>query len=223
MRNFLPRRPYPDCSFVSMATGFPSAMRSLPSSGIIPSAAPSPMAATLSRWPPIVWALAGTALTFALGVWLQWLGRSWLGDQGFNLWDNGFGGAGNSQSLLDPYALLHLSFGMILLGVLRFYRLSWPAAMQACTAFAGLAAWEAVENVPAVIALFHPPTGASSYGGDSLLNVAGDLVAGMLGFLAARHWSGARIMATLIAIEGMAGVMIGDGLLIGSLRMIGLA
>jgi hypothetical protein len=183
---------------------------------------PSPLAATLSLWPARAWALAAALLTLGLAVWLQWLGRWWVGPAGVRLWDDGFAGAGNSQSLMDPYALLHLSFGMILLAVLRSYRLTWPAAMQACAAFAGLAAWEAVENVPAVIALFHPPTGASSYGGDSLLNVTGDLLAGMVGYVLVQQWSGARIMATLVGIELLAGVMIGDGLLIGTLRMIGL-
>ena len=183
---------------------------------------PSPLAASLSRWPAGAWVLAAALLTVGLTLWLQWLGRWWVGPAGVRLWDNGFGGAGNSQSLMDPYALLHLSFGMMLLAVLRSYRLTWPAAMQACAAFAGLAAWEAVENVPAVIALFHPPAGASSYGGDSLLNVTGDLIAGMVGYVIVRQWSAVGITLALVGIELLAAVIIGDGLLIGTLRMIGL-
>ena len=167
--------------------------------------------------------MAATLVALGLTIWLQWLGHAWVGPAGLRVWDDVLGSTTNSQSLFDPYALLHLSFGMILLGVLRFYRLSWPPAMQACTAFAGLAMWEAVENVPAVIALFHPPTGASSYGGDSLLNVAGDMFAGMIGFMLAWHGTGGRIVAALIAIELLAGIMIGDGLLIGVLRMAGSA
>ena len=184
---------------------------------------PSPLAVLLSRMPAVAWVVAATLLAAALALWLQWLGHAWVGPTGPRMWDDVLGSTTNSQSLFDPYALLHLSFGMILLGVLRLYHLTWPAAMQACTAFAGLATWEAVENVPAVIALFHPPTGASSYGGDSLLNVAGDLFAGMMGFALAWHGTGGRIVAALIAIELLAGVMIGDGLLIGTIRMVGVA
>ena len=180
----------------------------------------SPLAASLSRLPVAAWIGAGTLLALSLTIWLQWLGHAWVGPAGPSIWDDVVGSTTNSQSLFDPYALLHLSFGMILLGVLRFYRLSWPVAMQACTAFAGLAAWEAVENVPAVIALFHPPTGASSYGGDSLLNVAGDLFAGMVGFALAWHGTGTRIVGALVAIELMAGLMMSDGLLIGTVRMV---
>ena len=185
-------------------------------------APPSPLAAALSQWPARAWVAAAALLTLGLMAWLQWLGRWWVGPGGLYVWDNGFGGAGNSQSLFDPYALLHLSFGMILLAVLRSYRLSWPSAMQACAAFAGLATWEAVENVPSVIALFHPPAGASSYGGDSLLNVMGDLTAGMVGFLAARRWSLGFIVTALFSIELLAAIMIADGLLIGSLRILGI-
>jgi hypothetical protein len=169
------------------------------------------------------WWLAGAGLALALAGWLQWLGRDWTGPAGFSVWDNGVGGRGNSQSLLDPYSLLHLSFGIILCSVMRAYRLAWPVAMQACTVFAGLVAWEAIENVPAVIALFHPPAGASSYGGDSLLNVSGDLLAGMVGCAVSAGWSGRQVVAALVTFELATAALIGDGLLIGSLRMAGVA
>ena len=61
-----------------------------------------------------------------------------------------------------------------------------------------------------------------SYGGDSLLNVMGDLTAGMVGFLAARRWSLGFIVTALFSIELLAAIMIADGLLIGSLRILGI-
>ncbi len=172
------------------------------------------------KWGGIVLPIAGAVM---LVMWLRWLGRPWACESSsLCLW--GTSSSENSLRFGDAYSLLHLSFG-----ILAFFALQaltsdgrWRQSAMWCFGLITFLLWEAIENVPAVIALFNSPAGMASYTGDSILNAIGDVHFGAVGFLVAKHCA-AQTAATLVILFDVATtILVGDGLLLGTLRIFGL-
>ena len=164
--------------------------------------------------------LAGLGILVALGLWLVLMGRDAVCACGeVRFWQNTPTSADNSQQFSDWYSLLHGVFGMALFLAIARIKPLWSTGTRLVAAMGGSAVWEAVENMPPVIALFH--AGPDSYAGDSLLNAFGDMVFVIIGFgLAARLplWATA-ILA--IAAEFTVSLAMHDGLILGTLRLLG--
>ena len=168
-------------------------------------------------WPWALACLAGAALLLA---WLQWLGRPWACQAGaLCLW----GSAGeNSQRFGDAYSLLHVAFGMLVFLALDAATAARrpPRLALFSLGFLSLLVWEAIENMPTVIAVFAVPSGMASYGGDSMLNVAGDIQFGVAGFLAAWRVGPRASLATVAALDLATTLWVDDGLVLGTLRLV---
>ena len=165
------------------------------------------------------WLCAAAAIA-ALGLltlWLLALGRPLVCVCGtVQLWAP----AQDSQQLADWYSLLHMTFGLGLFGLIRRFQPDWPLARVMLAALIGSITWEAIENLPVVIAMFNPPTGAQSYSGDTVLNAFGDSLFVVGGSLLASSTSvrGVLVMAGLIELAVWFAIR--DGLLIGSARLL---
>jgi hypothetical protein len=163
-------------------------------------------------------AAAGVGAFGLLTLWLLALGRPLVCTCGtVQLWAP----AQDSQQLADWYSLLHVTFGMGLFILVRRFQPDWPLSRMTLTALMGSVAWEAIENLPAVIALFNPPPGGGeAYGGDTVLNAIGDSLFVVGGALLASCTSIRGVLLAAGLIELAVWIAIRDGLLIGSVRLL---
>jgi hypothetical protein len=161
--------------------------------------------------------LAATAGLAFLIAWLGTLGRPFFCPCGTNrLW----GPAEDSQQLADWYSLLHVTFGLGLCVLVDRFQPRWPLSLKALAVLFSSIAWEAVENLPGVIALFDTPGVGRPYSGDTILNALGDTGFVMLGAALAARLPGPAVLLLAAAIEIVVGGAIGDGLLIGTARLL---
>ena len=114
------------------------------------------------------------------------------------LW--GSAGPRQSQMLADWYSPSHIVHGFLFYAALHFAARSWSVERRFLVAVAVEAAWEIIENTPAVIDRYREATIALGYSGDSILNNLSDIGMMALGFLAARKlpvWASLLIVAAL--------------------------
>lgn len=171
-----------------------------------------------SGWKPSGATYAAVALLSlaALVVWLLALGRPLICDCGtVRLWAPG----DDSQHFSDWYSWLHLSFGLGLFLLVTHFQPRWPLAPKLFIAVIGSVAWEAIENLPGVIALFNPPGEQGSYRGDTVLNALGDTGFVLAGAALAARLSTRAIVLLAVLIEVAVWLAIRDGLVVGSAKL----
>ncbi len=114
------------------------------------------------------------------------------------LW--GTAGPHQSQMLADWYSASHMVHGFLLFAALHVAARNWPVERRFLAALTLEAAWEVVENTPAVIDRYREATIALGYSGDSILNNLSDIGMMAIGFLAAHKlpvWASLLIVAAL--------------------------
>lgn len=151
-----------------------------------------------SRSRPLV-AAGLVVLLAAIVLWL--LGRPPICTCGeIDLWTGDTESARMSQMLLDWYSPSHFIHGIL------FYAGLWLVMRRASVEKRFLvamlieAAWEVVENSPAIIDRYREATIALGYTGDSVLNSVSDMAMMALGFLAARRlplWASVLLVVVL--------------------------
>ncbi|RZI57838.1 MAG: DUF2585 family protein, partial [Zymomonas sp.] len=155
---------------------------------------------------------------------LLWLfGRSFLPRlEPLRLWSAGFEEGANSQHLSDPYSFMHGVFGAGLYLFIDRLKPGWSTRAKLMVAVIGSAVWEIVENTPPVIRLFNESGQPGAYAGDSIVNSMSDTGCVILGFFVAQliGWRATLVLAILI--EVVLSLTIGDGLLLGALKVLGL-
>lgn len=177
-----------------------------------------PFAATLEAQ-----AFLTGAMLLALTLWLAAVGRPLLCQCGtVSLWVGDVSSPETSQQVADWYSLLHVVFGFALFLFLDWMKPHWSTGQIFLVALASSAAWEAVENLPAVIALFGNLPGAPPYEGDSILNALADTGFVALGFFLARTLPVVIVLALAVVLEGIVFTVAGDGYALGVLRLAGL-
>lgn len=186
-------------------------------------ARPAPLELKPRRDPPGLLLLAGAlGVVAALVAWLHLVGRSFLCTCGtVRFWQGELTPAENSQQFADWYSVLHVIFGIGLFLMVRRKRPHWSMGQKLLVVVASSAVWEAIENMPAVIALFQEPSEALGYHGDSILNSLGDtlfVVAGSSLAAALPLWA---TLFLALAGELAVTVAINDGLILGTLRLFG--
>lgn len=142
---------------------------------------------------------AGVVLLLMI-VLLRAQGRLFLCACGeFQIWTSDTCSSNNSQQLLDPYSLTHVSHGFLFfyLVVLVFGRLG--RGWQLLLALALEAAWEVFENSSFVIERYRTATAALGYQGDTVVNAIGDLACALIGFWIARQ-VGVRVSLIIFAL-----------------------
>lgn len=128
-------------------------------------------------------------------------------------WHGGRADGETSQHLTDWYTYSHVLHGIIfywLLTALARGRLS--VAARLVIAMGIEAGWEIFENSPFIIERYRSQTIARDYYGDSIVNVAGDMLAMLVGFMLAARLPAWVTVFLLIATEVVLLVLIRDNL-----------
>ncbi|MBB1498080.1 DUF2585 family protein [Paracoccus sp. MC1862] len=169
-------------------------------------------------------------LTLALGIllinaavvlWLLFLGREFLPENvPLYWWNPSTALSHNSQHLTDFYSALHAISGAALFFLARRLRPGWPVGTRLLLVIACSGLWEIVENTPWVISLFNDPDGIDVYQGDSIVNALSDTGFVALGFLAAHNFPRWLVIAGGGLAEIAVALMIHDGFVLGTARMI---
>ena len=109
-------------------------------------------------------------------------------------------GPKQSQMLADWYSPSHIVHGFLFYGALRLAARRWTVERRFLVALVIEAAWEVIENTPAVIDRYRESTIALGYVGDSILNNMSDIAMMAAGFLAARRlpvWASVLVVLLL--------------------------
>ncbi len=115
-----------------------------------------------------------------------------------DLW--GSVGPKQSQMLADWYSASHLVHGFLFYGALHLAARQWSVERRFLAAMVIEAAWEVIENTPAVIDRYRESTIALGYVGDSIVNNLSDIAMMAVGFLAARRlplWASVLVVLVL--------------------------
>lgn len=165
-------------------------------------------------------AIATIGMTAAAAIILLAMGRPAICTCGrIELW-HGAVDAGNSQHVLDWYSLSHVIHGLLfyLAGWLALRRL--PLRARFLLAVAIEAAWELIENSPAVIDRYRTATIALGYTGDSVLNSLADIGCMILGFALARRLPVRASIVLGVALQLIALAAIRDNLTLNILMLV---
>ena len=127
-----------------------------------------------------------------------------------DLW--GSVGPKQSQMLADWYSPSHLVHGFLFYGALHLVARHWTVERRFLLALFVEAAWEVIENTPAVIDRYRESTIALGYVGDSIVNNISDIAMMAVGFLAARRLPVWLSLAIVLALELIPLLVIRDNL-----------
>jgi hypothetical protein len=127
-----------------------------------------------------------------------------------DLW--GSVGPEQSQMLADWYSPSHLVHGFLFYGALHLAARRWPVERRFLVALFVEAAWEVIENTPAVIDRYRESTIALGYVGDSMVNNMSDIAMMAIGFLAARRLPLWASVAVVLVLELIPLLVIRDNL-----------
>jgi hypothetical protein len=127
-----------------------------------------------------------------------------------DLW--GSVGPKQSQMLADWYSPSHLVHGFLFYGALHLVASHWTVERRFLVALIVEAAWEVIENTPAVIDRYRESTIALGYVGDSILNNMSDIAMMAAGFLAARRLPVWASVLVVLALELVPLLVIRDNL-----------
>lgn len=136
------------------------------------------------------------------------------------LWHGVVASAQNSQHIADWYSFSHVIHGFIFYGMLWLVAKKKPLGWRLTAAVAIEAAWEIVENSPAIINRYRSVTMAYDYYGDSILNSVSDIGFMMLGFLIARRLPVGATIAVAIIMELFTLAMIRDNLTLNVIMLV---
>lgn len=166
----------------------------------------------------------GLLLLAGLALWLLLLGRPLICACGtVRLFVADSASPETSQQIADWYSALHVVFGFGLWLWIDALKPHWQTGRKMLLVLASASLWEAIENIPFVIALFADPPGAAPYAGDSVLNALADTVFVLLGGGMARHLPLWAILILGLAMEFLVMALVSDGYVLGTLRAIGLS
>jgi hypothetical protein len=182
---------------------------------------PGPIPAFPALQPALAVCLGVLLVNGAVALWLMFLGRGFLPATVPLQWFSAStAAANNSQHLTDFYSLLHAVSGAALYFAARAVCPAWPPHRRFLMVIACSGVWEIVENLPVVIALFNDPGSLSVYRGDSIVNALSDTAFVALGFLSAHCLPRWLIIAAGVAAEIGVAMMIHDGFLLGTARLV---
>ena len=173
---------------------------------------------TRRRW---VFAVMATVIVIAAASAELAMGRLTICKCGYvKLWHGVVNSAENSQHITDWYTPSHVIHGI------AFYALLWlaarrlPVPVRFVIAVLLEATWEVFENTPFVINRYRAATISLDYYGDSVLNSVCDILAFVLGYVAAAAIPTWVSVASVVAAETLLIFWIRDSLLLNVLMLI---
>lgn len=168
--------------------------------------------------------LAVTAIVVVVAltaVQLRAQGRLWwCACGGWKLWSGDIWSSHNSQHLFDPYSFTHILHGVVICGVLKWFRPQWSPAWRLALAVVVECCWEILENSRFVIERYREATVSVDYFGDSVVNSLGDVLTCALGFALARRIGVWRSIAFFLLVEVILLFWIRDNLFLNVLMLI---
>ena len=161
------------------------------------------------------------AIVIAMAVALALMGHPAICKCGYvKLWHGVPLSSENSQHIADWYTFSHVIHGF------AFYWLTWlvarrqPLGIRLAAAIFLECAWEVFENTDFVINRYREVTISLDYYGDSVLNSTMDVVAMILGFVAASRFPVWATILLVIGFEAFVGYSIRDNLLLNIIMLI---
>jgi hypothetical protein len=163
------------------------------------------------RWP---WLIIAIVVVSAIAL-LRLEGRLWICSCGqVWLWAGDTKSADNSQHIFDPYSFTHVLHGFVFYALLAVALPRLPVLWRLALSIAIEAAWEVIENSPAIIDRYRQATLALGYEGDTVVNALADILCCGIGFALARRLGFWRSLAVFILTEVVLIVWIRDSLIL---------
>lgn len=164
----------------------------------------------LSTRDTVLIALALIALQVAI---LHAMGRVPICSCGtIKLWQSTVNSSENSQHIFDWYTPSHVAHGVLLYLALWLLIPRTPVMARLVAAIGIEAAWEIVENTPAIIERYRSGTISLSYYGDSIVNSVADTLAMTAGFALAARLPVAASVVLVLVFEAFTAYWIRDNL-----------
>jgi len=136
--------------------------------------------------PPWRWLGVAFVLVFIAGGVLLAMGQVPICKCGYvKPWHGVVYSSENSQHLSDWYTFSHIIHGFAFYGLLWLVGRRWPLGVRLVLAVLIESGWEIFENTDMVINRYREVTISLDYYGDSVINSMSDIVAMILGFIAA--------------------------------------
>ena len=149
------------------------------------------------------------------------MGRKLWGTSGeAGLWSREIWSPHNSQFVIDPYSLTHITHGVLFFGLLALMFSAAPVRVRLLIAVGLESAWEVLENTNFIIDRYRVETVSLNYYGDSIINSMSDILMCMLGFFLASRLPRRASILGIIALEILLVVWTRDNLALNILMLI---